>query len=424
MNENIQGKIIAEEGKYGANDRLRVSNSSIKRIPTEIKSSVERVPFEILALIFEEYVGMNFSAWNLTKVCRAWKRAALWTPALWGVLVITQDRDNWFTGQCSIDDDGNKNFNIGKRNVCLKEEQLQRCLRRCAGAPLDVLIRCITDDRELTNELVKCLKALMIPSNTARIIRLELYLPFQSVARAWPECFQDARLHNIETLSMDPRISSRWTEGLFNAMSKTTSPGQDDLESISPSTLPEEPWVNLRNFSISANPQEFNQIARRITQVTTIGHLPFGWPNRETPKVTFSHLVETNISANPFDFRRIHLPFLKKLVVWDGTARVFDEAAVPESCNLPKLIRFHIISQYLRQWFSNISIPNLEVLVLDSKKTQLNINPDVFKSTSLLTFTKTQELFLREFPNYKIAASILEALPNVTRLVIFDLESD
>jgi hypothetical protein len=414
MNQNIKSNNIAEIYKNDGSDILGVPNSPIEPLQTKAQSPIERIPIELLALIFEEYTNMDLSAWDLTKISRKWKRVALSTPTLWSVLVIMQHKDNWFIKHIFLDDDGNKNIYSGNRNICFKEDQLQRCLRLCAGAPLDVLIRCVYDDEKQTNELLKCLKALMVPSNTERIRKLDLNLESQFVTRAWPECFQHARLYNIESLRMHPQMSPRWTEDLFDAMTKTTSHKHD----ISSTKLSEEPWVNLRYIDISATAQDFNRIAGRITQVTSIGRPFIKWPNRETPKVTFSNLVELNIRTNPFDFRRLNLPFLKRLVVQDYEARGFDESIVPEPTSLPRLIIFHIMSQYLRQWLSNAFIPNLETMILTSERKISDIDPDIFKSIPLHT------LILRRFSNYEIAASILEALPSVTKLVIWDPSSD
>jgi hypothetical protein len=417
MNENI----LRDNVK---NDTLRVPNSPIEQPPKEAEPPMERIPIEILTLIFEECVIMDMSPWNLTKVCRAWKQVALSTPTLWKVLAIMQRGDKWFVRHCSLDDDGNENFYNGRRSVCSKEEQLQRYLRRCTGAPLDVLIRCVEDDEEQTKELVQCLKVLMVPSVTERIRKLYLYLPSQLVTRAWPECFQHARLHNIERLNIYPRISSRWTEDIFKVMFNTTSLREDQSESTPPSTLSQEHLTKLRDIGISASAQELNQIVARITQVEKIGHPPMDWPDGETPKVTFSNLVELDIRTNPFDFRRIQLPSLQDLVVRDGRIRGFDETAVPDATSLPNLIRFQVNSQFPRQWLSNISIPNLDILAFDFERKRVLIVPELFHNTSLSTFTKTRQLILRHFVDYGSASSILEVLPSVTNLVVSGLRFD
>ncbi|PVF95733.1 hypothetical protein CPB86DRAFT_562672 [Serendipita vermifera] len=403
-NQCTRSQMILTEGGFG-----------------ETKSLIERLPVELLGVIFQSYVDLNLSVWNLTDVCRTWNQVAFSIPTLWNHLLILPAK-KVFTDVSSPYNRGDECYFRGRQHICFNDNHLYRCLARCATAPLDIQIELSAEPEEMIASFVRCLKALMVPSITVRMKELSIYWTSGQVMDAFPECFEHARLQNLESLKTDSPLPPRWANDLFSAMSKPTS-RLEATNSSSPSNLFEEPWMNLKLLDINSSPQEFNNIAHKIRYVTKITSIPQDWPNRQTPRLTFLNLTVLRISTNPFHFRRIQWPRVQELTVW-GKADEPEENSIPEFASFPKLVELRVISEHFELWLSNLSAPNLETLYLNPKSQNLIVWPDFFKSTSVHTFTKIHTLSLSNLYESNVGVVILESLPGIKKLVIQGPNSD
>ncbi|PVF95732.1 hypothetical protein CPB86DRAFT_827712 [Serendipita vermifera] len=381
-------------------------------------SPIERLPTEILGLVFEDYVDNDLSAWILTEVCPYWKQVAHSIPTLWNNIFIMQADDKWFVRHLHRDDDGAENYYNGNKQLCFEESHLSRNLNRCAGAPLNIYIRCTAEREEEAADVVKCISLLFIPSITIRMKLLSIYFLFKTSTNFWPGDFEGAHLHNLQFLSVYPQFPKLWTEGLSNAITQAHTPPHT-TKSTSLSTQPEAAWPRLKSVDISADAQGFNEITHKISLVMELGRIPRNWPNNMTPRVVFPNLVEANVSSDPFHFRRIRLPSVQTLDVQEGTVRDFSEDAVPEFVSFPQLQKFRVVSNHFDKWLSNISAPNLKILDLKVRSTWPIIKPDIFKSIPFHTFTNVSLIILRDLYKYDVWITILDALPSVTRLMIW-----
>lgn len=123
-------KIIQSE----VQDELQVS----KRVLFEKKAiitSITRVPPEVLGVIFTVHVWENEeSPWDLMHVSRAWRVAALITRSMWGRILIAP------SGWVRTKTGGEQVRVYNGMEVCHKECQLSRALKRAGAIPLDLMV--------------------------------------------------------------------------------------------------------------------------------------------------------------------------------------------------------------------------------------------------------------------------------------------
>ncbi|PVF95734.1 hypothetical protein CPB86DRAFT_787740 [Serendipita vermifera] len=300
------------------------------------ESPIDGIPVELLQIIFEDCVDWGMSVWSFTQVSRKWKQIAFSTPTLWSDIKII-DANDWTPKERAPEDDGIEAYYIGKTHICSNVTQLKGCLSRCPGVPLDISIYC----RLWAKDIVECLKVLIVPSITQRFRSLFFHVSSNAVEKALPECFEQARLPNIESLTMNCLISSTFVTGIFNAMSKPTPPSQIS-ESSSLFNPTDAPWPRLKrlDFCRGSTPGQFNEIAHGISKVSSIGPIPRMWPDNQTPRVTFSNLISVSVATYPCDFRRLQWPRLEKPEVMDWGSPKFFENSFPEFSSFPALKNF------------------------------------------------------------------------------------
>lgn len=94
-------------------------------------NSIYHMPEELLCEIFQHYLDLDGSPWDLIPVCRTWRDVAfstprLWSGILWATLKPSSHRQGWARSERLI--------------VCRTLEDLRRTLSRAKAAPLDLVI--------------------------------------------------------------------------------------------------------------------------------------------------------------------------------------------------------------------------------------------------------------------------------------------
>ncbi|KAG8828112.1 hypothetical protein FRC19_009196 [Serendipita sp. 401] len=103
---------------------------------------IERLPPELLAGIFQAYVHLDFSPFNLALVCHDWMSIALQTRPLWRYILVADI--TWdFRNMIRFSTPGtNDNFNmIGNKQVCATREELDNAIGRAGSVLLDVTVQ-------------------------------------------------------------------------------------------------------------------------------------------------------------------------------------------------------------------------------------------------------------------------------------------
>jgi hypothetical protein len=135
-------KVAALQAKYleqkQISDALESKLKAAQQLLFETQATiatVSRVPPEILSIIFTVHVEENKeSPWLLMQVSRAWRAAALGTRRIWGRIILAPS--NWNKSK-----KGSPRVRIWDgMEVCYKQAQLIRALKRAGAAPLDLKI--------------------------------------------------------------------------------------------------------------------------------------------------------------------------------------------------------------------------------------------------------------------------------------------
>ena len=144
-----------------------------------------RIPAEILCEIFHCYLLLfQHSAWTISQVCRAWRRAALGCSSLWNKLYVTTRIPRLSNGyRCS---------ESSAEAYLTTELQAQRAIRRAREGPLDVVLQLIPGLRD--------------PSVTLRLLKI---VAGQNLSR-----WRSLDWH-------DRMLGNHWTPGLQKALLPT-----------------------------------------------------------------------------------------------------------------------------------------------------------------------------------------------------------
>ncbi|PVF95726.1 hypothetical protein CPB86DRAFT_827705 [Serendipita vermifera] len=385
-------------------------------------TSIESIPDEILSSIFEKYIELRLPVWDLIGVSQRWNQVAFSTPQLWNTLVISSPGDTLHEIGTFRDGLGVKNYYVGHKHMCHEEPHLRRCLSRCGDVLLNVEFRGTQASDEENNNLAKCLKILMEPPISERIRTFSLMLYYENVVDIEPECFHLVHLPNLADLTIYGIFPSRWSQDLIRVMSTSTR-----LHKLRFSFLPKLPdivWRRLKILSISANPEQLNEIASKISHLKELGPLPFHWPNSKTPKMTFSNLHSISVTANTVHFRRLQLPNLLELNVSDPGGLKFDRNFTLDFTSFPKVSKLNVRGSHPEKWITNIHFPELKSFHLTIPRLNPILTPEVFLSTSLRTFTTLDTLILHGFVEDNMTIYLLDSLPSITALISWSVTSD
>lgn len=207
-----------------------------------------------------------------------------------------------------------------------------------------------------------------------------------------PERFLSAPLPNLERLGVSDGMSQRWKDELFESISLSTR----NLRHLSISTkietirtLSDEAWNNIKVLEV----KEVIDLDPRILKLTSVEEMKgmiADWPSMATPHCSFPNLRQVSLLTHPRGIRRVQFPSLEHLGVFDTSEweETIDDSTL-ECAEFPMLTRMVLCNLYdPAQWFSNVSMPNLENL-------EIHILARVFEPPSLGAFAALRLLDIR-----------------------------
>ncbi|PVF95727.1 hypothetical protein CPB86DRAFT_827706 [Serendipita vermifera] len=380
-------------------------------------TSMESIPNEILSFIFEKYIELRLSVWNLITVSQRWNLVAFSTPQLWDTLVVLPSSDFMASKRIFYDKSGVKNYYSGNKHLCHEESQLRRCLSRCGEVTLDVEFRCTKASVEDNNKLATCLKILIGTPISGRLRALSLIIRSNDVMSSEPECFHFPQFHRLEKLSIGGKASSKWYQDLVRVVCNTSI-----LHTLTLHPLPELPdnvWRRLRVINFNLSPEVLDRLASKISHVKELnrGVLPADWPSTRTPAMAFPNLRSIKVRANPVKFRRVQFPNLLELDVADPNLSASYQKDALNFTSFPMLSELLVAVILPERWILNVHLPRLKTLRLSIKLTNRPLTPDIIGATSLHTFTTLNHLSLSGFGQYSTTVYILDAVPSRTTFV-------
>lgn len=136
---------------------------------------IQSVPNEILGKIFEYYIEMDQSPWNLTFVSRSWRIVAVEDPNLWTYIYIIGGMRpsalRSFT-KWTISGQPHPIYTLGNSQVCTTEDDLLLSVGRAGSGSLNVKIY-FNLQEATSSRLLQCIFGHPLSS---RIRRLDLYI--------------------------------------------------------------------------------------------------------------------------------------------------------------------------------------------------------------------------------------------------------
>jgi hypothetical protein len=374
-------------------------------------SAIGKTPDEILSLIFREYIGMDYSIWNLVRVTPHWKQVAFATPHLWSAIAI---RDHW--GGCrEVKEDNSTHRYYGRRHVCSETSQMEAILDRCGTVPLDVSIHVYRSYHKSDDiaGLTSCLRLLNSPPIIKRVVCLEFEALSQTLMDSWPECFQSVSLNNLQHLVIREPLSEKWRKNLFTSISNTTSHLRvlATAPKLDANSFPDHIWVGIRSLRLFGqfSATQVDQIIQKIPYCEELSGLPDLWPSRVTPKSSLHNLVSLTCTSDPQSIRRLHLPSLQEL---DAEDRLSPITSTLNSTSYPMLTSMNLRTSFPERWLTDVSAPVLKSLKLSIG--DYSKGPDIYNDTSIKTFSALSSLVISARETAIIA--LLEALPNLTSI--------
>ncbi|KAG8807079.1 hypothetical protein FRC17_004664, partial [Serendipita sp. 399] len=147
--EVVQATVSKQFGRQREAKNLRFQEAKIVKHKVEEECSshpapvslIDMLPAELLADIFQAYVGFSYSPWNLARVCTRWRDVALRTAVLWSHITIFdyQQAIRRLTSY-SVPGISGRFFTIGRSQVCITPEQVDDAVSRAGSVPLKVII--------------------------------------------------------------------------------------------------------------------------------------------------------------------------------------------------------------------------------------------------------------------------------------------
>jgi hypothetical protein len=391
-------------------DTIQQKIRSIQRANQLSRASIagiNKMPNEVLGLIFREYVDPDQSVWSLVDVCPQWRDVIYTTPHLWSSITLTWDHGagNEETRSCR-----------GRSHVCYHHNHFKTILDRSGSVILDVIIEYKRISSQDVQEILKTLELLNSPSISNRVRSLDVRMgEAQIVMEAWTGCFFGASFTKLEHLKIGEGVSSRWNENLFRAISGTstrltTLKCYRDVYKI---VLPDYIWRNIQvlQFRIAVLSGDMDRSIHKCLHVEELTCIGRPWPTSLSPAVTFSNLLTAAFSCLPTSFRLLQLPAIQNLRVYD----LFRDPHVTtlDFMTTPNLRSIEIDSLHPDEWLTNVSMDRLEELRLTIPREPIGSIPNTLQGTSVHTFTALRTLFLASPTKDTFAIALLELLPSL-----------
>ncbi|PVF95725.1 hypothetical protein CPB86DRAFT_787735 [Serendipita vermifera] len=375
---------------------------------------MEKVPNEVLGMIFHEYTNADLPVWDLVCVSKRWRQVAFRTPSLWNRLLIAPSFHEQRRVWCQ--QDNMFNSYLGNRHVCLDEMDLDRFTGRCKGTLLDVRIYSGMLDWAYMSA-IECLKRLMQPSVVERIEVLNVDVYTEYFMAIWPECFRQAALRNLRILKIPQKLSPQWHTDLLASISASTTNLQVLSMRSGPLSFSDRIWRGIKILDLEGIPKvEMDQVLDKIDALEELKNVPSGWPSTQTPEGALRKPRTISLQIDTFAFRRLHLPSLQNLTIYysqitgENTERE-DTNQLPEVIHLPQLESITLHSSLLAPWLTNILVPELGTLRLIISGSSLNVQH--LGSTSIGTFKNLRHLYIQTNDHETVFVPLLGLVPSV-----------
>lgn len=349
-------------------------------------ADIQDVPSEILDHVFEKYVTMGQSPWDLTLVSRLWRMISLANPNLWRYIHIGElaafqkpPYTKWRIKGSSL-----SAISYGNRQVCSSAVDLTHAIRRTGLTTLNVTIG------PLASGLENLVKRLFINPISSRIIRLE---------------FIDD--HRFNQALMKDEI------GPFSALEQFFLPEGTNMDRVLPLVQSiQRTAFQLREFDLGSQllgklleinselkPEMMKPLFGRLHYLTMVGngarevdtyvrycsHLVGltcdfpEWPNESATVDLPRNIQILSLNCAPRNLHYLHLSSLRELTLDDSTnpdvSFLGSNSQIgSELLDLPSLVTLRAASRSL-DWLMHLQAPRLRELFLQIRQECICNNP-------------------------------------------------
>ncbi|PVF90969.1 hypothetical protein CPB86DRAFT_878755 [Serendipita vermifera] len=203
--------------------KRKVSNNSNKSHLARA-GPITSIPNEILALIFQYYVKMGGTVWDLIPVSKYWEQTAFDTCSLWAPISIQDHTSNDASITELIHNNDteyyNRPSNGSSKHVCFERRHLSKAISHTGGCFLDLEITHHAKCPQGKSFLEFVLDMLMKPTISTRIKSLELSISTE-LATIRPDYFCNMSFQNLRRLKTSI-FPQEWLRNLLYSISATT----------------------------------------------------------------------------------------------------------------------------------------------------------------------------------------------------------
>jgi hypothetical protein len=364
--KRLRKNLLAQQEQEPSDANLTLLRRTITFLKASI-APIKSTPNEVLDLIFQQYIAMNHSVWDLVEVSEQWKHIAFATPSLWNFLIIT-DPPRAELSSSYNDHDGNVHYFQGRAHVVRTESSLKRLLSLSGGVPLHLAIDYHDGYEGDVHTVEEVIKRVMLAVNAQRIGSLDIQVTCPILAVSNLSCLEQASLRNLQHLTLWGPLPDQWRDLILRSISKNTIHLRSlcirgEMQRIN---LPDHIWRRVHVLSVfSAGLDVINQITTRTPHLIQLESVGQAWPDSITPESTLPKLQEVSLNTDPYSIRRLHMPILTVLNIKDSFGISPDTP--PEVATLPMVTSMALATDCPHKWLSNISCPMLQSLSLNIK---------------------------------------------------------
>jgi hypothetical protein len=398
--------------------------SAAQEIPSSMLYNTFPLPNELIGLIFQEYIGMNLSVWDLTLVCKTWRRTAFATPSLWNHIELVIFHPSKMTEASFRSHYGN--YYQGRRHVCFDHDCLRSVIARTGSIPLDVGIKydinpqdsSISVSNDPSSSQIHALQLILKPFISKRFISLYLDISHDYPLQELSEYIHSASFRSLQELYIVglPRDCHLEFMQVLSATNRTLE-SFHIFECMEVDAICDQVWQTVKYvYFVGVIPSKcLNAVFPNLYNAhEIIGHTT-RFISSATPSFTFQDLQKLSMLCSPLHFRRIQYPSLQELSIFDPYYLMDDLEQDPESINLPHLVSFDLWTPRPHKWFSNVAMPRLVALKLHLM--DYDYEPELFETMHLSEYP-LKEVHLDVGPDDQKIIAILDGLPQVTMLTI------
>lgn len=412
--------------------RSKLENSNEARLTGS--GPISSIPKSILRLIFQHYVEIGGSVWELIPVSKHWEQISFDTCSLW-TSILVQNCTSRNQSIVELIHNGETEYYMkntdasglhSKSNhICFEQSHLCKAISRAGECLLQIEIGFHPVSSQERFSLDFALDMLMKPTISTRIKSLKLSIYGILSAPIRSDHFRHVTLPNLSRLDI-VGPPPEWLQNLLRSVSATTG----NLEVFKcQSDGPMEQYLSdrilnrIRFLSLGGcgAPRQLDTIMLKLGNVEDIVGLPLGWPTDNTPQGTVLHLREALLFCNPLHIRRIQWPNLELLKVHDLNdigAVIVPQMVEPgdSTQNLttflfPMLTGLEIWSPRPLDWLSNVSAPQLNWLRIYWTE---QLNPQFPIHLPFTPFSSLSSLSFHASCDDEVTVSLLKLVPNVT----------